>query len=159
VVAPDDGDEDGGAADVLGAELDGVASAEEPDVAGADNGAALLVESGEAAGAAAAGALGAGWPGKRLAGRSIFAFAFEDFDDFVAPESAFAASLLLCSSKTAGSNPLATASWRARKGLRPLAISRLTEASVGVLWLAARAAVALAALGKLALQPGTGSTE
>src|SRR4051794_29197119 len=79
---------------------------------------------------------------------------FDDFDD-VPPSWSSASNAL-------GSRPAATASWRARYGLRPAAISRLTSATVGVL-LDAFAARALAAVAlewsKLALQPGVRSIE
>jgi hypothetical protein len=81
---------------------------------------------------------GATEPGKTLVGRLIGVLFFDDGLEL--PSS------LAASAKAAGSRPLTTASWRARYGLRPLAICWLTCSTVGVSLppLAARATAASA---------------
>jgi hypothetical protein len=107
----------------------------------------------------AAGAL----PGKTELGRLIGALALEapdrreDLPDRLSSlEDELLSSLAASASSSLGSRPAATASWRARYGLRPSAISWLTSATVGVL-ADARATDALAATGcwKFAEQFGT----
>ena len=96
---------------------------------------------------AGAGAAGA-WPGKTEAGSVIGVRRRLDLPDFDFLEdlSPAASSFLASAASNAfGSRPAATASWRARYGLRPAAISRLTSATVGTACRSAFAARAVAA--------------